>query len=243
MLDEDVVDACVGLGKVPVPGIVQVGEELVEDAGAASGGDEAVEADGERLVRDAALAEQRGQDAEQREHVVRREEAGKWQEKRFPEPAGLGGGAAENGGGGAREPRAREADEERREGGRRVREAALGGGRVEEVERALRRGGGRDEAHELWVVEVPRRRRGGRGRWGRRGGRRAAGGAVVLERGDPGERRFGGRGRGSHGRRAVARLVSAVSAFTGTGRTGEAGTASGEKPDARGEAEEAAMGR
>nr|CAB3470006.1 unnamed protein product [Digitaria exilis] len=134
--------------------VEKVGEELVEDLGAAAGGDEAVEADGERLMRDAALAEQRRQEAEQRERVVGREEAYERKELRLLEPAGLGGRAAEHGGGGAREPRAGEADEERREGGGRVGEAALGGGRVEEVERALRRGGRRDEAHELRVVEV-----------------------------------------------------------------------------------------
>ena len=94
MLDEDVVDAGVGPGEVLVAGIAQVGEELVEDARAAAGGDEAVEADGERLVRDAGLAEQRGQEAEQRERVVGREEAGERQELRLQETAGCGGGAA-----------------------------------------------------------------------------------------------------------------------------------------------------
>ena len=94
MLDEDVVDAGVGPGEVLVAGIAQVGEELVEDAAEAAGGDEAVEADGERLVRDAGLAEQRGQEAEQRERVVGREEAGERQELRLQETAGCGGGAA-----------------------------------------------------------------------------------------------------------------------------------------------------
>lgn len=88
-------------------------------------------------------------------------------------------------------------------------EPALGGGGVEEVERALRRGGGGYEVGEVGVVEVALRRR--RGGWRRRGwrGGRGASGAAVLERGDPRERGFRGCGRGFHGRwwREASRLV------------------------------------
>lgn len=110
-----------------------------------------VEEDGECLARDAAAAEQRGEEAEEQERVVGREEAHERQELRLIEPAGLGGGA--------RKPARREADEERGEGGGRVGEPALRGSGVEEVERALRERGGRDEVGELRVVAVPRRRR------------------------------------------------------------------------------------
>lgn len=198
MLDEYVIDAGIGSGQVFVPGVTQVGYEIGEDVGAA-GGDEAVEADGEGLVRDAAPAEERRQEAEEREGVVRGEEAEERQEVRLEEPAGHGGGAAEDGRGGGREAGAREADEERGEGGGGVREPALPRGGVEEVERALPGVGGGDEAGEVGVVDVPRRRGGGRRRgWRWRRGR-GAGGAAVQERGDPRERGFGGRRRRFHG--------------------------------------------
>jgi hypothetical protein len=99
-----------------------------------------------------------------------------------------------------------------------VGEPALRGRGVEEVERALRGRGGRDQAGELRMVEVPRRR-GGRGRRRRRKrGRAGEAVAAVLERRDPRERSLGGSGRWFHGTR---RAESASLSFSGMrGRCG-----------------------
>jgi hypothetical protein len=105
-----------------------------------------------------------------------------------------------------------------------VGEPALRGRGVEEVERALRGRGGRDQAGELRMVEVPRRR-GGRGRRRRRRRGRAGGAvAAVLERRDPRERALGGSGRRFHGtKRAEAEAVSGSAVSSASLVLGDAG--------------------